>query len=99
MPPRGVPAPDAVFAFTRTMVVIDNLRSQARIVCAVVVDDDLSEPALREAWQAAQRDLRAVAKHLRGVEAAAAADAALRPLQPERGRRPPLAGARGHAST
>ena len=27
-----------LFAFTRTMVVIDNLRSQARIVCAVVLD-------------------------------------------------------------
>ncbi|MCC6931379.1 MAG: chorismate-binding protein [Gemmatimonadaceae bacterium] len=34
-PRRGVAAPDACFVFTRSLVVIDNLRGQARLVVAV----------------------------------------------------------------
>ena len=64
-PPRGVATPDAVFVFTRTMVIIDNLRAQARVTCAVALDDDLSEPVLRAAWDAAQRDIDAVITKLR----------------------------------
>ncbi len=64
-PPRGVAAPDALFVFTRTMVIIDNLKSQARITCAVPLDDDVSEAALREAWDAAQRDIDTVVDRLR----------------------------------
>ena len=37
-PARGVDAPDAVFMFPRTVVIIDNLRAQARVVCGVPVD-------------------------------------------------------------
>jgi len=36
-PPRGVPAPDALFVFTETVVIIDNLRAQARVVTAMQV--------------------------------------------------------------
>ncbi|MCX5756816.1 MAG: anthranilate synthase component I family protein [Gemmatimonadetes bacterium] len=64
-PPRGVAAPDSVFVFTRTMVIIDNLKAQARVTCAVPLDADLSEPALRAAWDAAQRDIDAVITRLR----------------------------------
>lgn len=34
-PPRTVEAPDALFVFTRSLVIIDNLRGQARLVVAV----------------------------------------------------------------
>lgn len=64
-PPRGVAAPDALFVFTRTMVIVDNLRAQARITCAVALDDDLSDGALRAAWDSAQRDIDAVIGKLR----------------------------------
>jgi anthranilate synthase component 1 len=57
--------PDSVFVFTRTMVIIDNLKAQARVTCAVPLDADVSEPALRAAWDAAQRDIDAVIRKLR----------------------------------
>ncbi len=64
-PPRGVAAPDALFAFTRTMVIIDNLKAQARVTCAVAVDDDVSDRALRVLFDAAQRDISTVVERLR----------------------------------
>jgi anthranilate synthase component 1 len=64
-PPRGVKAPDALFVFTRTMVIVDNLKAQARVTCAVPVDDDTSEPALRALFDAAQRDIDVVVEKLR----------------------------------
>ncbi|HVZ49760.1 MAG TPA: chorismate-binding protein, partial [Gemmatimonadaceae bacterium] len=64
-PPRGVAAPDAMFMFTRTMVIVDNLRAQARITCAVPVGDDTSDGALRALFDAAERDIDAVAERLR----------------------------------
>jgi anthranilate synthase component 1 len=63
-PPRAVATPDALFVTTRTVVVIDHLKSQARVVCAVPVDD-ASEPALREAFDAACADIDAVIARLR----------------------------------
>ncbi|HEY0779186.1 MAG TPA: anthranilate synthase component I family protein [Gemmatirosa sp.] len=38
-PPRGVRAPDALWIFTDVLVVIDNLRAQARVVTGVPVPD------------------------------------------------------------
>jgi anthranilate synthase component 1 len=64
-PPRGVKAPDALFVFTRTMVIVDNLKAQARITCAARVDDDTSDAALRAIFDAAQRDIDGVAARLR----------------------------------
>jgi anthranilate synthase component I len=37
-PPRAVPTPDALFVVTRTLVILDALKSQARVVTAVPVD-------------------------------------------------------------
>src|SRR5687767_8306115 len=37
-PPRGVPVPDALFVLTSAVVIIDNLRAQARIVVGVPVN-------------------------------------------------------------
>lgn len=64
-PPRGVATPDALFVFTRTMVIVDNLKAQARVTCAVAVDDDASEPTLRALYDTAQRDIDAVIARLR----------------------------------
>ncbi len=52
-PPRGDTAPDSLFIFTDAVVIIDHLRSQARVVVGARVDDDMSEPALRAAYDAA----------------------------------------------
>ena len=48
-PPRGDAAPDSLFVFTDAVVIIDNLRSQARVVVGARVGDDTSEEALRAA--------------------------------------------------
>src|SRR5438105_1490223 len=37
-PPKAVDAPDALYVFTDALVVIDNLRAQARVVVGVPVD-------------------------------------------------------------
>ncbi len=39
-PPRTIDAPDACFVFTKSLVIIDNLRGQARLVATVEVDDE-----------------------------------------------------------
>lgn len=64
--PRGVQAPDAVFVFTGTVVIIDNLRAQARVVCGVPLDDDVSEVALRRAFDAAHQEIDRTTARLRG---------------------------------
>ncbi len=64
-PPRGVKAPDALFVFTATVVIIDNLRAQARVVSGVPLGDDVSEPALRQAYDGAQRAIDRVIGQLR----------------------------------
>jgi len=46
-PPVGPRVPDGVFVFTRAVVIIDNLRAQARVVVGVPVDRGTSEDALR----------------------------------------------------
>ena len=43
----GVDAPDALFVFPHAVVIVDNLRSQARIVVGVTVPDDADATALR----------------------------------------------------
>ncbi len=66
-PPRGVPAPDALFVFTRALVVVDNLRAQARVVVGVPVDAALAADggAMRTAYDAALRDVEATIARLR----------------------------------
>ncbi|MDH5235601.1 MAG: hypothetical protein OEW77_11630, partial [Gemmatimonadota bacterium] len=38
-PPRGIAAPDALFLLTGTVVIVDNLRAQARVVASVASPD------------------------------------------------------------
>jgi anthranilate synthase component 1 len=65
-PPRGVAAPDAVFAFTRAVVVIDNLRAQARVVVGVPVPHGAppDDASLRALYDAARGDVDEVIARL-----------------------------------
>jgi len=56
-PPRGVNAPDALFVLTGAVVIIDNLRAQARIVVGVPVRHGTNDAALRAAYDAAQQEI------------------------------------------
>lgn len=64
-PPRGVKAPDALFVFTGTMVIIDNLRSQARLVCAMPVPHGTDEAGAEAAYARAHADIDATIRALR----------------------------------
>ena len=58
-PPRAIDAPDALFVFTRAVVIIDNLRAQARVVVGVAVPAGADRAALRALHDdAAARDRR-----------------------------------------
>ena len=63
-PPRTMDAPDALFVLTRAVVIMDNLRAQARVVVAVPVDD-ASEPALRADYERAAAELDDIERRLR----------------------------------
>ena len=49
----GPRVPDALFVFTRAVVIIDNLRAQARVVVGVPVPVGSDEPTLRAAYHEA----------------------------------------------
>jgi anthranilate synthase component I len=54
-PPPGVPVPDALFVFTRSLIIVDNLRGQARLVVSVSLANP--EPGVdRESWVRRQYD-------------------------------------------
>ena len=61
-PPKSSAVPDSLFVFTRSVVVIDNLRSIARIVVSVHVDD--STDAQRE-YRKAISEIDAIESRLR----------------------------------
>ena len=52
-PPRGDAAPDALFVFTDALVIIDNLRAQARVVVGAPLGDDVRDAALCTAYDTA----------------------------------------------
>lgn len=64
-PPRGIRAPDALFVLTGCVVIIDHLRSQARVVASVVSPDPTDEAACRAAWDSAQAEIDATLAQLR----------------------------------
>ena len=66
-------APDALFLFTNALVIIDNLRAQARIVVGVEVDSGVSDLALRRLYDAAEAEIAATMTRIR-------APAVLRPI-------------------
>jgi anthranilate synthase component 1 len=64
-PPRTIAAPDALFVFTHALVIIDSLRSQARVVVGVPVDAGASDDTLRALHASAVRDIDATIARLR----------------------------------
>ena len=64
-PPRTVAAPDALFVFTHALVIIDALRSQARVVVGVPVSASASDAELERAHAGAMRDIDATIARLR----------------------------------
>jgi anthranilate synthase component I len=73
-PPRGDSAPDGLFVFTDALVIIDNLRSQARVVVGAPIGDDTSEPALERAYRAALATIERTMARLRAPVALPALD-------------------------
>lgn len=50
-PPRGDSQPDGLFMFTDALVIIDNLRAQARVVVGAPIGDDTSSATLERAYR------------------------------------------------
>ncbi|MFI5311400.1 MAG: anthranilate synthase component I family protein, partial [Gemmatimonadales bacterium] len=73
-PPRGVGAPDALFVFTGAMVIIDNLRGQARVVSVMTLPHGAPDADVRRAEVAAQREIDDVVTRLRTGPALPALD-------------------------
>ncbi|MEO8577379.1 MAG: hypothetical protein ABI556_11785, partial [Gemmatimonadales bacterium] len=76
VPPQSSTIPDALFVFTRSMVIIDNLRSRARIVVGVIVRTNSADSDLRQLHEEALEEVRVIEKRLsgHGVLAALALD-------------------------
>lgn len=70
-PPRGVDVPDAIFVFTRALVIIDNLHARARVVVGVPVSGDEAEVALHDAYDDAHREIDDVIARLHSPAALA----------------------------
>jgi anthranilate synthase component 1 len=58
--------PDALFVFTGALVIIDNLRGQARIVVGLPVDADPGEATLRVAHEEAESEIATTIARIRG---------------------------------
>lgn len=66
-PAHASQLPDAMFMITRTVVVLDHLRSQARVIVGVPVEKKCSEQELRRIYVEAESEIDAVLKRLRGA--------------------------------
>ncbi len=64
-PPRGVEAPDALFVFSRSLLILDNLTGLGRIVVAVPVADAAGEGSLRSLYDQAQSEIEVLVERLR----------------------------------
>jgi anthranilate synthase component 1 len=62
--PRGRDLPDALFVFTRALVIIDNLHSRARVVVGVPIDEPTDDASLRALHDAAHREIDGVIARL-----------------------------------
>jgi anthranilate synthase component 1 len=65
-PARGVDVPDALFVFTDSLVIFDNLRSQARVVAAARVEPNATEAELDAAYDGAMDSVDATIRRLAG---------------------------------
>ncbi len=67
-PPRTLNYPDAVFVFTRALVVIDNWRGQARVIVSVSVPANASDDTLHALHDDAEHTLNATIARLHGPD-------------------------------
>ena len=65
-PPRGLASPDALFVFTRSLVILDNLHGRARVVISVQVPRGSSDAELKALYESANRELQDIRARLRG---------------------------------
>jgi anthranilate synthase component 1 len=59
-PPRGIEAPDALFVFTRSLLILDNLRGLGRIVVSVPVPPGADDAALSALYAGANDEIDAL---------------------------------------
>jgi anthranilate synthase component 1 len=64
-PPAGLGTPDALFVFTRSLVILDNLHGRARIVIAVPVPSGAGDAELTELYESSSRELQDIRARLR----------------------------------
>ena len=67
-PPRTLNYPDAVFVFTRALVVIDNWRGQARVIVSVSVPANASDDTLQALYDDAEQTLNTTIARLHGPD-------------------------------
>jgi anthranilate synthase component 1 len=64
-PAGGVAAPDAIFALTRSLVILDNLYGRARVVISVQVPNGTADEELRALYDDATEELDEIMERLR----------------------------------
>ena len=64
-PRNGLKAPDAIFVFTRSLVILDNLRSSARVVISVPIPKGAGDAELRKLYKDATDELDEILARLR----------------------------------
>jgi anthranilate synthase component 1 len=64
-PQGGLGTPDALFVFTRSLVILDNLHGRARIVISVPVPEGSSDAELTELYESSSRELQDIRARLR----------------------------------
>jgi anthranilate synthase component I len=64
-PPTELELPDAIFVFTRALVIIDNLRARARVVVGVPVPRGTDDSTLERLYAAALHDVEQTLARLR----------------------------------
>lgn len=65
-PPRTLMVPDALFIFTSAVIIVDNLRAEARIVVAAPTTAGMSDAELSRAHQEALDTIAQLERRLRG---------------------------------
>ncbi|MGH7711370.1 MAG: anthranilate synthase component I family protein [Gemmatimonadaceae bacterium] len=68
-PPRALAVPDALFVFTSALVVLDNLRGEARIVAAAETTAGMSDLELERLYDSALETIADLERRLRGPAA------------------------------
>ena len=64
-PAMGLHAPDALFVFTRSLVILDNLHGRARIVISVPVPKGAGDAELKSLHEGAAREIEELLQRLR----------------------------------